>query len=127
MSFQSSVRKRKENATKSLDKESTSLLSAVNLAERRTSIEKVPKKNEAEWDYRIAMAVITLLSFLTRFWGISHPNEVVFDEVHFGKVALNFHNSKFLELIIIYSLHHITYSGLFFSMYIHHSGSFSLH
>lgn len=39
-----------------------------------------------EWDYKIALAVITALAFLTRFWGIGHPNEVVFDEVHFGKV-----------------------------------------
>ncbi len=45
------------------------------------------KKSGAEWDYRVAISVITLLAFLTRFWGISHPNEVVFDEVHFGKVG----------------------------------------
>lgn len=41
----------------------------------------------SQWDYKLALAVITLLSFVTRFWGISHPNEVVFDEVHFGKVC----------------------------------------
>ncbi len=41
-----------------------------------------------EWDYRIALSIITILAFITRFWGISHPNEVVFDEVHFGKVNL---------------------------------------
>ena len=40
----------------------------------------------SEWDYKVALAVITLLAFATRFWGINHPNEVVFDEVHFGKV-----------------------------------------
>lgn len=39
-----------------------------------------------EWNYRIALGLITVLAFVTRFWGISHPNEVVFDEVHFGKV-----------------------------------------
>jgi len=43
-------------------------------------------KGGAEWDYRIAITLITILAFVTRFWGISHPNEVVFDEVHFGKV-----------------------------------------
>lgn len=42
----------------------------------------------SEWDYKIALVVITALAFLTRFWGIGHPNEVVFDEVHFGKVYL---------------------------------------
>ena len=41
----------------------------------------------SEWDFKAALAVITALAFLTRFWGIGHPNEVVFDEVHFGKVS----------------------------------------
>lgn len=41
-----------------------------------------------EWDYKIAIAIITILAFITRFWGISHPSQVVFDEVHFGKVCL---------------------------------------
>ena len=40
----------------------------------------------SEWDYKVALAIITALAFITRFWGIGHPNEVVFDEVHFGKV-----------------------------------------
>src|ERR1700743_3004157 len=40
----------------------------------------------SEWDYKIALAIITVLAFITRFWKITHPNEVVFDEVHFGKV-----------------------------------------
>ena len=39
-----------------------------------------------EWDYKVGLGVITVLAFITRFFGISHPNEVVFDEVHFGKV-----------------------------------------
>ena len=41
----------------------------------------------SEWDYKVALAIITALAFATRFWGIGHPNEVVFDEVHFGKVC----------------------------------------
>ena len=41
----------------------------------------------SEWDYKVGLIVITALAFLTRFWGIGHPNEVVFDEVHFGKVG----------------------------------------
>jgi dolichyl-phosphate-mannose-protein mannosyltransferase len=40
-----------------------------------------------ETDYKIALGVITILAFVTRFFGINHPNEVVFDEVHFGKVS----------------------------------------
>ena len=37
--------------------------------------------------YKLALAVITALAFVTRFHNIGHPNEVVFDEVHFGKVC----------------------------------------
>jgi dolichyl-phosphate-mannose-protein mannosyltransferase len=43
-----------------------------------------PKKSY--WDYRIALFLITIGAFISRFWNISHPNSVVFDEVHFGKV-----------------------------------------
>lgn len=46
----------------------------------------VKKSAAKDWDYRVAIGIITFLAFLTRFTGISHPNEVVFDEVHFGKV-----------------------------------------
>lgn len=49
-------------------------------------IESTKKVVTSEGDYKIALLIITILSFITRFWGISHPNEVVFDEVHFGKV-----------------------------------------
>ena len=48
--------------------------------------EGVTKAVTTEWDYKAALATITVLAFITRFWGIGHPNEVVFDEVHFGKV-----------------------------------------
>ena len=48
---------------------------------------KLPEAVTSEWDYKLALGVITLLAFITRFWGIGHPNEVVFDEVHFGKVG----------------------------------------
>lgn len=46
----------------------------------------VKETAKQDWDHRIAFTIITFLGFLTRFWGISHPNQVVFDEVHFGKV-----------------------------------------
>ena len=45
----------------------------------------------SQWDYKAALAIITALAFITRFWGIGHPNEVVFDEVHFGKVRSLFY------------------------------------
>lgn len=54
-------------------------------------IEKVKREFKAhpggEWDYKLAITIITLLAFVTRFWGITYPSEVVFDEVHFGKVS----------------------------------------
>lgn len=50
-------------------------------------VKSTTKAVKSEWDYKVALGVISLLAFLTRFAGISHPNEVVFDEVHFGKVS----------------------------------------
>lgn len=44
------------------------------------------KASGNQLDYKIVFALITILAFITRFVGISHPDEVVFDEVHFGKV-----------------------------------------
>lgn len=41
----------------------------------------------SQWDYKLAIGIITILAFVTRFWGITHPDQVVFDEVHFGKVC----------------------------------------
>jgi dolichyl-phosphate-mannose-protein mannosyltransferase len=43
-------------------------------------------KRNSEWDYWLAITILTVLAFATRFWRIDYPNEVVFDEVHFGKV-----------------------------------------
>lgn len=62
------------------------------------------KKNASncERDHWAAFSLTTILAFVTRFWGISHPNEVVFDEVHFGKVGAyngrKNHQSYFLFL-----------------------------
>ncbi|KAI9831929.1 MAG: hypothetical protein M1819_004651 [Sarea resinae] len=52
------------------------------------------------WDYKVALAVVTVLAFATRFWGLSHPNEVVFDEVHFGKFA-----SYYLQRTYFFDVH----------------------
>lgn len=49
-------------------------------------MKNLPAAATSDWDYKLALAIITALAFITRFWGIGHPNEVVFDEVHFGKV-----------------------------------------
>jgi len=44
-----------------------------------------PKTDESSWN--IALIVVTILSFITRYYKISEPDQVVFDEVHFGKFA----------------------------------------
>lgn len=55
------------------------------------SLVRAPPKSAtgfgSDLDYKVALTIITVLAFISRFWGISHPNEVVFDEVHFGKVS----------------------------------------
>lgn len=54
-------------------------------------------KPQSEWDYRLAITVLTVLAFITRFYKISYPAEVVFDEVHFGKVRL----AMFLSQLVL--------------------------
>jgi dolichyl-phosphate-mannose-protein mannosyltransferase len=53
----------------------------------KEKVEQGKEVAQRDWDYKLALAIITILAFVTRFWGISHPNQVVFDEVHFGKVS----------------------------------------
>ncbi len=60
-------------------------IDAVAKAKKEAKKELRPSQG-FEWDYKIAITIITILAFATRFYGISHPNQVVFDEVHFGKV-----------------------------------------
>ncbi|KAF7562219.1 hypothetical protein G7046_g1914 [Stylonectria norvegica] len=64
----------------------------------KAGLKKINKEHDR--DYKIALSLITVLAFVTRFWGISHPNEVVFDEVHFGKFA-----SYYLERTYFFDVH----------------------
>ncbi|KAF4997591.1 hypothetical protein F66182_16333, partial [Fusarium sp. NRRL 66182] len=43
---------------------------------------------------------MTVLAFATRFWMINYPDEVVFDEVHFGKFA-----SYYLQRTYFFDVH----------------------
>lgn len=45
--------------------------------------------------FKIAFVLITVLSFITRFWNLNLPGEVVFDEVHFGKFASYYLQGKY--------------------------------
>ncbi|KAK4207261.1 Dolichyl-phosphate-mannose--protein mannosyltransferase [Rhypophila decipiens] len=58
------------------------------------------KASGSEREYKIGFVLITILAFVSRFWGIHHPNEVVFDEVHFGKFA-----SYYLEKTYFFDVH----------------------
>lgn len=71
--------------------------------------EKIPESTLARNDksiilgldqYKIANALLTVVAFMTRFYLLNHPNEVVFDEVHFGKFA-----SYYLERTYFFDLH----------------------
>ena len=55
---------------------------------------------EPEYKYQVALAAITILAAYTRFYHISIPDKVVFDEVHFGKFA-----SYYLERTYFFDLH----------------------
>ncbi|QGA20015.1 hypothetical protein EYB26_007715 [Talaromyces marneffei] len=61
---------------------------------------KAATKAPSEWDYWVAMFVMTALAFVTRFWMINYPDEVVFDEVHFGKFA-----SYYLQRTYFFDVH----------------------
>lgn len=74
-------RDKKRPATPNPDSPAEKINGAVSRAHSEAAA-----KIGSEWDYKIALAVVTLLGFWTRFWGITHPDQVVFDEVHFGKV-----------------------------------------
>ena len=41
------------------------------------------------------LLVLTIISFLLHFWNINYPEEVVFDEVHYGKSAHSYFTGKF--------------------------------
>ncbi|KAG9238261.1 glycosyltransferase family 39 protein [Amylocarpus encephaloides] len=100
MSAQGSVRKRKDVPVLSKSKDASATGIAAPRDDELDALVKANKGPGAEWDYRLAITVITVLAFVTRFWGISHPNEVVFDEVHFGKFA-----SYYLERTYFFDVH----------------------
>jgi dolichyl-phosphate-mannose-protein mannosyltransferase len=50
--------------------------------------------------HKVALVLVTIVAFATRFYKINYPNEVVFDEVHFGKFA-----SYYLQRSYFFDLH----------------------
>lgn len=49
----------------------------------------MPQSARCERHHKIAFALVTALAFLTRFWGLGHPSDTVFDEPHTIRVNTN--------------------------------------
>lgn len=81
---QDSVRQRKDNVKKAA--QASTFSPEPELDKLAKAAAQKAAAESGDLDYKLGLVLITILAFVTRFWGISHPNEVVFDEVHFGKV-----------------------------------------
>lgn len=92
----SSLRKRNAKGAKS---DKTDVLEELDSVIEKSKIQEasIQKENKVTYTYLI---VLTLFAFLTRFYKIDYPNEVVFDEVHFGKFA-----SYYLQRTYFFDLH----------------------
>jgi len=89
------VRRRKKDDT-SISEEHGPIL------EEKKSLKKFKSKSYLHPSNasKIILIIITILSFITRFYKIWEPSEVVFDEVHFGKFA-----SYYLKRTYFFDLH----------------------
>ncbi|KAF3928176.1 hypothetical protein AA313_de0205663 [Arthrobotrys entomopaga] len=99
MADQGSVRQRKKQrgiTPTSPSSDDDVFSKAINRNQKTTS----PAKSKSNLAHSISLSVITALAFVTRFYKLSHPNEVVFDEVHFGKFA-----SFYLQRTYFFDVH----------------------
>ena len=85
MADQSSVRQRKKGArgTTPVPASDDEVLSRA----ISTNATSKSSKKKVDVGHLVTFSIVTALAFLTRFYKLNHPNEVVFDEVHFGKVS----------------------------------------
>lgn len=72
----------------------------IHLTPKAVSLSNPTKLPEPEYKYKLALYFITAVAFISRFYSINYPNEVVFDEVHFGKFA-----SYYLQRTYFFDLH----------------------
>ncbi|CDR46576.1 CYFA0S24e00342g1_1 [Cyberlindnera fabianii] len=63
-------------------------------------LDKTSDTTESPLFHNVALVLLTLAAFATRFYKINLPKEVVFDEVHFGKFA-----SYYLQRTYFFDLH----------------------
>ncbi|GMM44299.1 dolichyl-phosphate-mannose-protein mannosyltransferase [Pichia kluyveri] len=82
--------------------ESVDLIDEVDIiSAAKTSISSSSSTNSTSSHiYTVANIAITFCAFITRFYYIWYPSEVVFDEVHFGKFA-----SYYIERTYFFDLH----------------------
>lgn len=88
----------KKKSTSNLKTPSPSSSSSPKRKSHSTQASQIKSSNEKT--YKLANIAITILAFLTRFYLINYPTEVVFDEVHFGKFA-----SYYLQRTYFFDLH----------------------
>lgn len=101
----SSVRKRHVNSSKKNTSSSSSPPQSRSQVQDEFELvlngkEEQPVEKEDPRYEVVALSVITALAFFTRFYKIWFPDEVVFDEVHFGKFA-----SYYLQRTYFFDLH----------------------
>lgn len=90
--------KKQDKRKKISEKKSTSTLADLTVSSdnRRLSARD---PGQEKW-YQPACFAITLVAFIARFYYIWYPDEVVFDEVHFGKFA-----SYYIQRTYFFDLH----------------------
>ncbi|EPS40950.1 hypothetical protein H072_5102 [Dactylellina haptotyla CBS 200.50] len=98
MADQGSVRQRKKRGTTPAVGSDEDVFSKAITRNQKSTGPVAPKGYNL--GHSIGLSVVTLLAFFTRFYKISHPNEVVFDEVHFGKFA-----SFYLQRTYFFDVH----------------------
>ncbi|KAK6336429.1 hypothetical protein TWF696_001984 [Orbilia brochopaga] len=93
-------RKKQRGATPAPHSEDEVLSKASTSNKKAAATTSTNKKKKFQIGHTISLIVVTALAFVTRFWKINHPNEVVFDEVHFGKFA-----SFYLQRTYFFDVH----------------------
>eukprot|EP00741_Cyanophora_paradoxa_P012248 tig00020603_g11835.t1 len=100
----SEVRRRKQEPVVSRPSDAASRAIDAELEDAEDTKKQAGPLLVATWDQTWASSkdnslglvlIICILAFATRFWMLSNPPEVVFDEVHFGKFANGYLTGKF--------------------------------
>ncbi|KAI5966429.1 PMT4 [Candida pseudojiufengensis] len=90
---------RKRNKKSNTPIENSNIIDeSISLKKKITTIQQ--QSNDPEYKYHIVLATITAIGFYLRFIKLGTPDQVVFDEVHFGKFA-----SYYLERTYFFDLH----------------------